>query len=289
MSDTQLIALKLDMKRHIDALNVLCNTLVNLVKSLGDIERRLFAIEKDKLGAWKRMDIQEAVERLSIFSKFTYGVDQNPKESVKLPAVIQLNPTDHKSIYETIIEINAHKDALEKINQMLKVMLKKGSAEVWQDMMRYLSIIQLLRHISVLSDRVTYLGLSYMTKPVVKSMTKDVAIKYIDNKIKYYLNHASYLSKVPFLDEVKRQIEMIDEQKFEIKMARKGSPRVMLNTKSSNGQRQIMASLPVFVFSEDVIQVSKPSGLKRKSRSDKRIPLGEIKSDFGIYMIPKRT
>jgi hypothetical protein len=289
MSDTQLIALKLDIKHHLDEMKVLCGELVSLLSELDDIPLRLTAIEKNREGQWCKLTSSEAVNQLTIFNKLTYSVNQDPKESVKFPSVIQLNVSNHSHILAVAKKINEHKDALANANKQLKLLLKKRSAEVWQDIMCYSSIVQILRHVSLIEQSVSYLGLSYMTKPVVKSMTKSDALDYVDNKINYYISKSNFLSQIPFLDELRKQIDAVNENNFEIKLARKGAPRYMLNAVASDSRHQIMASMPVLVFSKEIIQVSLPKGIKRKTRSDKRIPLGEVKSDFGLYLIPRST
>lgn len=293
MSETMLIAEKMTIYHHLSALRTKASELEARLLKLPDLYLRTSALmPTGKIGksdAWEIAEPDDIRRNLKIFSKFTYDEDQDPREAKKFPAVIQLHPNQHADIAELIQSINEDKDALAKSNAQLKKMLGKKSSEVWQSVQTFSSIIQILRHISVIQDNVHYLGLSFMVKPVVTRMDKKAALSYIDEKISFCENRSSFIGKLSFLDEIRQQVADVDERRFEIKMARQGAPRFMLNAKSGREDYQVMASMPVFVFADEQISVSFPSKKSRKSRADKRIPLGEIKSEFGIYLIPKKS
>lgn len=290
MSETQLIAERMEIRQRLNTLKDITSLLYDELTSISDLEDRVTAIipSHDPEMPWRVAEQEDTQANLRIFSQFSYTTDQDPREARKFPAVIQLHPTRHQSIAQLLTEINQHKDALHQSNKTLKAIVGKQAAEVWQEIQTFASIIQILRHVSVLDDEgFTYLGLSYMVKPVVKCLDKRTAIQYIDDKINFCTSRSAYMNKLPFLDDVRQQLEGVDEREFEIKMARKGAPRYMVNAKSQSRNYQVMASLPVFVFTPDTLKVSLPSGRKRKQRRDKRIPLGEVKSEFGLYLIPK--
>ncbi len=293
MSETLLIAERMAIKHHLDALKSLCEQLQSLLLELPDLNARITGLVDNPGNSpsqqpWRVASEHDITQSLRIFSKFCYEEGQEPREAKKFPAIIQLNPRLHQPILECVQAINEHKDALKQCNTRLKSLMGKQSSEVWQEMQRFASIIQILRHISIIQDDVSYLGLSFMIKPVVQRLDKEKALRYLDEKIAFCTKRSSFLSRIPFLDEARRQVMGIDESSFEIKMARQGSPRYMVNAKGVNKDYQVMASMPVFVFSRQILGVSLPQGKKRQPRKDKRIPLGEIKSEFGIYLVPKK-
>jgi hypothetical protein len=281
------------IRDHIGALSSLTRKLHTMLMSLPDLDERITALklrsksEPSDLSWQVTKDMNEIEKGLHIFSKLTYEADQEGREAKKFPSVIQLDRQRHALIHHIICEINVHKDALNASNQRLKANVGKLSAQVWQEVKSYASIIQILRHISIIDDDVSYLGISFMIKPVVKRLSKERAIEILESKIEFCTERSSALSRVPFLSDVKAQISNANEDAYEIKMARQGSPRFMVNAKGKAKNYQVMASMPVFVFTEGVHPVNLPAGRKRQPRKDKRIPLGEVKSEFGLYLVPK--
>ncbi len=289
MSTTELTALKAQMQSYLRGMIPLCRELVSLIRMMHDLDHRLFALCATPTGHWQRLPTSAVLPQLSIFSQFSYDKDQDPKEAIRLPAVLQLDPRQHRDIHRVITDINQHKDKLHILNHELKALEKRRSAQIWQDIHPFASIIQILRHISLIDAPVDYLGLSYMVKPVVKTLSKKEALVFIDTKEQFYIDQDDYLNKSAFLDALRDEVSHINEEAFELKLARQGAPRMMLNARANAQTYQVMASLPVFVFSPTVISVSKPACLKRKPRSDKRIPLGSQKSEFGLYLIPRQS
>lgn len=291
MSETLLIAEKMAMRHHLEALKSATSQLERKLLQLPDLDTRTTALVStghiERSAAWRIATPEDIQHNINIFSQFTYAADQDAREARKFPAVIQLDPKAHEEIAQLLSVINQHKDALHQSNRQLKALVGKQSSEVWQEVQVFASIIQILRHISVIHDDLQYLGLSFMSKPIVKRMNKKDALKYIDEKIEFCVSRSSFMNKLSFLDDIRQQIADVDERRFEIKMARQGAPRFMVNAKSDEEDYQVMASMPVFVFSSSRCRVSLPAGRSRKRRADKRIPLGEIKSEFGIYLVPK--
>jgi len=286
MSNTQVVAIKLALKHHIKVMQELGIELEKALCEVPDLSSRITAVTQKEFGWEIESDFEVIKKNLNIFHQFKYKADQDPKEAIRFPAVIQLSPTKHEKIYRLVYEINSHKDALAEHNAELKELLGRKSNAVWQDILTFASVIQILRHISVLDGDFNYLGLSYLTKPVVKTLDKERALCYLDNKKSLYLDNPFYFSRLSFLDEIAEKVAAIDTSAFDIKMARQGAPRMMLNAHSVARNYQVMASMPVFLFSESRLNVGLPRGEKRRSRCDKRIPIGEVPSDFGLYLVP---
>ncbi len=265
------------------------NELVERLLHIDSLAERSFAIEMVDEGVWRKFSFHDFERQLHILSQFSYKDGQNSKEVIKLPSVIQLDPVFHQDIHELITKINAIKTTLTNINSELKIIHKRESNKIWQSVTNYANILQILRKISCYVDNeneINYLGLSYLIKPVSTVLTQDKAIKYIDTKIESAIKNSAALSKLDALEKLKGRINQLGEN-TKLVLARNGAPRYMLNIRSDNFQTQLMASLPVFIFSKNINNVNLPSGIKRKPRSDKRIPVGITPSDFGLYFLEK--
>lgn len=286
-NSTQIIASKSEMGVLFDQLKLLSNELVAKLLTVDSLPKRSFAIEMVDEGVWRKLNFSEFERQLHILSQFSYKDGQNSKEVIKLPSVIQLDINHHKDILELVNEINRIKNTLNEINSELKVIYKRESNKMWQSVTNFANILQILRKISFHVDeenKIDYLGLSYLIKPVSTTMTQEKALSYIEAKIESATLNSAPLNKLEALENLRTRISKLGDE-TKLVLARNGAPRNMLNVRGSDFQVQYMASLPVFVFSTKIIDVNLPSGIKRKPRSDKRIPVGITPSDFGLYFL----
>jgi hypothetical protein len=233
------------------------------------------------------MGYDDLIIHTSIFSTYKLKIDQDAKSPIRLPSVWQFKDRHQQALSELVGRINLLKERLSNLNSEMKNSLPIGrSNHLWQEMIPSVSILQVLRKIVLITDPLSYIGLTYLCKPVVKKLSLDDAQSFLNEKsgkkpcdvpVEVWLNE---------LDKAKADLATIDTKEYGIRLARKGALRPMVNCKIIAGRElQVMASLPVIVTTSTFYNIGMPlkaNIIPRKKRSDRKIQLAD-NSLFGLY------
>lgn len=274
------VTTRIDMLDHLHELEVAANALTTALSLLPDKDYHLLVTDIDyatnKVRIIKGYEVQLA---LNIYAKIGYQDGQDSRSAFRRPGVIQIHPKHESAIAPRIEQYNEVKARIVSFHQQLSrqwpLMVVK---ELWQSTRSMLCLKQLFRYAQMRRADLTYAGLSVVTKPVVKKLTKQGALDAIAVKrehipvcvdVKQYLN---------YLDEKEAELMAMDETRYSFRLARKGAPRPVLNIKDNQGKpSQIMASMPVIIFTSTRVDVSLPKPKReRERRSDAFINLDPV-------------
>jgi hypothetical protein len=221
----------------------------------------------------------QAEAALGVFGTIKYRTEQNSKQAYRVPGIIQCKNVMKNELLPLLTEYNRIKEAASAYNKELSTGPNKIDVreikEIWQSVCSMLSLKQLFRVVHFLELDLSYCGLSIVTKPVVKKITKEEALKIIKLK----KDKSPYTSDpVGFLDAMTRfELKIADasEDEFNFRLARRGAPRPVANIRSTDGySKQVMASMPIIIFTDNFVDISLPreptkgSGKTRSRRSD---------------------
>lgn len=225
------------------------------------------------------LDGIEQDSALHIFSTVSYKKDQDSKEAFRRPGIIQCKPTLKHILKPELQRYQSIKARAIATNKRLIDEIKGDKniiKELWQESCSMLSLKQAFRQLHFVETNLSYAGLSIVKKPVVQSLTKPQAIALLYDKLDSVLGSEAE-------EKIKQQIAKFkgtSESRFRFRLARRGAPRPVLNIRSVEGvNKQLMASMPVFVFTDNFVKVGMPkirNGV-RKSRSDCKVVLNENK------------
>lgn len=216
---------------------------------------------------------------LGIYGKIGYEEGQDSKTAFRRPGIIQVSHTHQCNILPFIEEYNAVKLEIKSFHKRcLSQWPSDIVKDLWQSSRSMLNLKQLFRALQFKSCSLRYAGLSVVTKPVVKKLSKQEALDIISIKREHVPWGTDMKQFMDYLDKKERELASMDESKYTFRLARKGAPRPVLNTRDKYGRTaQLMASMPVIVFTDTFVDVSLPKPKKsRVRRSDAFINLDPV-------------
>ncbi len=237
--------------------------------------------------AYDVMSYNELIEQVSIFSTYKLKVDQDAKSPLRLPSVWQFKDSHAAELRDIISCVNTLKESLSLLNDEMKINLPKGrSNKLWHEIIPSVSILQVLRKVVLIDSEISYIGLTYLSKPIVKKLSLDDAQTYLNDKAKQKPYATPIEVWLDTIDKAKESLSRLNTKRYGIRLARKGALRPMVNCQFTQGKDiQVMASLPVIVATSQFHNVGMPlkcCDKPRKARSDKKISIGDTNL-FGLY------
>ena len=212
--------------------------------------------------------------QFSIFKTFEMHADQNAKNPVRLPGVIQLPLNYQDQLTPLIDEINFVKGKLEKLKTDLKVANPNVTNKVIRHLLHQalpsIQLLQLTRKINWICEPV-YLGVSLHKKPTNTKISKLEALTLLTKLHSKVPEGFSSESWTQELHIAREDIELTDENSYKFVLLREGAYRPMLNYKDKDGSPfQITNSMPVICFTDAPLSVSLPRySDNEKTRNDK--------------------
>ena len=227
---------------------------------------------------------------ISIFGNFTYKIDQDSKEAYRRPGVIQCSLKHGSDLKSALDGYNRIKNDIKYFHTSLQESMTLDDVKtIWQSACSMLSLKQLFRHAHYYEGNIVYAGISVVTKPVVKRVTKEQIIKTIDTQLEKLPYGVDPVQYVDLLESKRNEINALSDAEYNFRMARKGAPIPVVNLKTEEGKtKQIMASMPVVVFTENIVNVTLPRPKKQRNRrSDAFLNLAEEGSHMQLNISPR--
>lgn len=263
------IKIRMDMIAFIDELEAVGGDLTTMLLNLPNEQCKVVVTEIDfQTNAYRKIHGFECQQALSIYSKIGYRSDQDSKEAYRRPGLIQVTSNLYNEINPVIERYNDVKNRIVKFHKVLLTQWPNQTVkELWQLSRSMLCLKQLFRVIQSRNVDLSYAGISIVTKPIVKIITKKDALSAIKKKREHIPPLTDVESFIDYLDAKERELKQMDETSYGFRIARKGAPRPVLNIKNNQGSPfQIMASMPVIIFTTDFVSVGMPKPKKQRLR-----------------------
>tara|TARA_B100000749_G_C18419327_1_gene462760 strand:- start:7 stop:891 length:885 start_codon:yes stop_codon:yes gene_type:complete len=291
MSDMSITQIKCQMLNLLAQAKAYADIIHNEINNLPKCSSSIIVTEIDfeTNSAIKLQGITQSIA-ISIFGNFTYKIDQDSKEAYRRPGVVQCSLEHGAGLKNALDSYNRIKNDIKHFHISLQERMSLEDVKaIWQSVCSMLSLKQLFRHAHYYEGNIVYAGISVVTKPVVKRVTKEQIIKTIDTQLEKLPLGVDPVQYVDLLEEKKNEINALSETDYSFRMARRGAPRPVVNLKTELGKtKQVMASMPVVVFTENMVNVTLPRPKKQRNRrSDAFLHLAEEGSHMQLNISPR--